>query len=495
MENRLTIVGMGPGDYGHLTVEADKVLQGAGKVYARTLKHPVAEALIEKGRTMHSFDALYEKAEDFEKLYGEIADEIWRASQAGPVVYAVPGNALISERTVELLIERAESEKVAYRIIPGSSCVDAVLNALGKNPLEGYAVVDAASLSGQPGSAHLHVLVLQIDSRLTAAQVKLHLMKAYPDSHPVTVIRGAGIRNVQTLRTLELYQLDHNEGFDHLTTLYVPPLATGELQGSLDELVGIMAQLRSPDGCPWDLKQDHKTLLPYLIEEAYEVLDAVEQEDLGLLEEELGDLLLQIVFHARIAEENGEFEIRDVVRGICEKMIRRHPHVFSDAVAETPEAVLVNWEAIKKEEKEELGQHTAMNRIPRQLPALLRSYKVQQKAAEVGFDWDSVQGALDKVQEEYQELVELLGSEEHLRIEEEMGDLLFAVVNVARFLKVSPELALNRTTEKFMERYKYVEDKSSLNGINMKKCGIDILDGFWNEAKTFEKQQKQQKRT
>lgn len=495
MNNNLTIVGLGPGDYSHLTVEADRALQSAACIYARTLKHPVVEELLKAGRTVHSFDALYETAEDFERLYREIAGEIWNISLAEPVVYAVPGNPLLSERTVELLMERAETEKVQTRVVQGATCVDAVLNALRKNPAEGYAVLDATALEAQPGNAHLHVLVFQIDSRMAAAQVKLHLMKTYPDTHAVTIVKGAGIKGVESLKTLELYELDQEDWFDHMTTLYVPPLAGGELQGNLDELVGIMARLRSPDGCPWDLKQDHKTLLPYLIEEAYEVLDAVEREDLTLLEEELGDLLLQIVFHARIAEESGEFEIRDVIRGICEKMIRRHPHVFSDGVAETPEAVLVNWEAIKKEEKEEMGQHSSMNRIPRQLPALMRSYKVQQKAAEVGFDWDSIQGALDKVQEEYQEMLELLGSDDVLRIEEELGDLLFAVVNVARFLKVSPEQALNRTTEKFMERYKYVEDKSTLNGINMKKCGIDILDGFWNEAKTFEKQQKQQKRT
>lgn len=487
MENRLTIVGMGPGDLRYLTLEADSVLKEAPRIYARTLKHPVIAALTAAGQTVVSFDALYETAEDFDLLYDRITEELWTACQEGPVVYAVPGNPLVAEKTVELLTERLRAAGLPCRIVPGASCIDAVMNALGKDLSEGLTVIDAMTLSAQEGTGRRHLLVFQIDSRLMAAQVKLQLMQGYPDDHPVVVVKHAGNTGAEACIPLELYQLDQEEWFDHMTTLYVPPLPPGALQGNLDELVGIMARLRSPEGCPWDLKQDHKTLLPYLIEEAYEVLDAVETEDIGLLEEELGDLLLQIVFHARIAEEHGEFAVRDVVRGICDKMIRRHPHVFADVVAETPEEVLVNWEAIKKEEKDELSQHASMDRIPRQLPALMRSYKVQQKAAEVGFDWDSIQGALDKVEEEFQELMELLDSEDALRIEEELGDLLFAVVNVARFLKVSPEQALSRTTEKFMKRYKYVEEQSALNGINMKECGIDILDGFWNEAKTLEK--------
>lgn len=487
MANRLTIVGTGPGDYQFLSLEAEKILAGAPVIHTRTLKHPVMAELAEKGHTLVSFDGLYDGAEDFDLLYGQIVEEILRACVESPVVYAVPGNAQVAEKTVELLVERAQAEGIPYRIVHGASCVDAVMNALGKDPLEGLAVLDGLTLQLKSGISNLHLLIFQIDNRLTAAQVKLRLMEAYPDDHPVTLVKGAGVTGLQACTTLALFELDREDWFDHMTTLYVPPLAAGELQGSLDELVDIMARLRSPEGCPWDLKQTHKSLLPYLIEEAYEVLDAVETEDSCLLEEELGDLLLQIVFHARIAEENGEFDIRHVIQGICSKMIRRHPHVFSDAVAETPEAVLVNWEAIKKEEKEELGQHGSMNRIPRQLPALMRSYKVQQKAAEVGFDWDSIQGALEKVEEEYQELTELLGTDDGHRIEEELGDLIFAVVNVARFLKVSPELALSRATDKFMKRYKYVEDKSTINGINMKECGIAVLDGYWNEAKNVEK--------
>lgn len=493
MENRLTVVGLGPGDYRYLTLEADHVLQHSGAIYGRTARHPVMERLREQGKTVVTFDSLYETATDFDRLYDDIVEEIWRESLKAPVVYAVPGNPLASEQTVALLCRRAQAEGAALRIVPGAGCADAVTGLLGIDPAQGLTVADAAALPARPLEHPL--LVYQIDSRLAAAQAKLKLMESYPDDHPVTVVQGAGITGRETCRTLPLYELDREELFDHVTTLCVPPLKAGELAGTLEELVGIMARLRSPEGCPWDLKQTHKSLLPYLVEEAYEVLDAVEAEDYGLMEEELGDLLLQIVFHSRIAEENGDFGIRDVLRGISEKMIRRHPHVFADAVAKTPEAVLVNWEAIKRDEKEESGHHAAMARIPRQLPALMRSWKIQKKAAEAGFDWDNVAGALEKVEEEFGELTELLDSGDRDRLEDEMGDLLFAVVNVARFLKVEPEQALNRTSDKFMKRYQYVEEQAANNGLIMQECGLEVLDRFWNEAKSLEKQQKVQKRT
>lgn len=492
MEKGLTIVGLGPGDYRYLTLEADHVLQAAARIYGRTARHPVMDRLAALGKELVTYDGHYEAAADFEELYESIADTVWRESLETPVLYAVPGNPLAAERTVELLMARAKREGAALRIVPGSGCAEAVAGLLGIDPAAGLTLVEGASLTGRPLDHPM--LVYQIDSRLAAAQVKLRLMEGYPDDHPVTLVHGAGITGMEQLRTLPLYELDREEQFDHVTTLCVPPLQKGQLAGTLEELADIMVRLRSPEGCPWDLKQTHKSLLPYLIEEAYEVFDAVETEDFSLMEEELGDLLLQIVFHSRIAEENGDFTLRDVLRGISGKMIRRHPHVFADAVADTPEAVLVNWEAIKREEKEELGHHAAMDRIPRQLPALMRSYKVQKKAAEAGFDWDAIAGALEKVDEEMGELKELLGTDDHDRMEDEMGDLLFAVVNVARFLKIEPEQALNRTTEKFMRRYKYVEEQSEINGYDMRECGLEVLDRFWNEAKSLEKQQKVQKR-
>jgi tetrapyrrole methylase family protein/MazG family protein len=255
----------------------------------------------------------------------------------------------------------------------------------------------------------------------------------------------------------------------------------------MDNLVNIMQKLRSKEGCPWDKKQTHQSLKPYLIEECYEVLEAIEEEDVDLLEEELGDLLLQIVFHCEIARESGYFDIKDVITGICQKLIRRHPHVFGDISVDTTDKVLENWEEIKRQEKDEKSYTESLMRIPKHLPALMKSYKVQAKAAKVGFDWDSIDGAMEKVKEEFQELINVFKTEKQDEIKEEIGDLLFAIVNVARFLKVRPELALNETIEKFIRRFEYIERAANRNGQNLEDMNLQEMDILWNEAKKMDR--------
>lgn len=254
-----------------------------------------------------------------------------------------------------------------------------------------------------------------------------------------------------------------------------------------EKLVEIMAKLRGEGGCPWDKAQTHESLKPFLIEEAYEVIDAIDLKNPEVLKEELGDLLLQIVFHSRIAEEEGSFNIYDVIESICEKMIRRHPHIFGGEKAETPEEVLKNWEDIKKEEKDFSSYAESMSELPEQLPALMKAYKVQEKAARVGFDWENVYGAFSKVQEELQEIQEVYKSEKSEKIKEEIGDLLFAVVNVARFLKVDPELALRDATKKFIRRFKYIEDEAKKQSKDLRKMSLEEMDILWEEGKNKEK--------
>ncbi|KYO67369.1 nucleoside triphosphate pyrophosphohydrolase [Thermovenabulum gondwanense] len=254
-----------------------------------------------------------------------------------------------------------------------------------------------------------------------------------------------------------------------------------------EKLVDIMAKLRGEGGCPWDKAQTHESLKPFLIEEAYEVIDAIDAENPEILKEELGDLLLQIVFHSRIAEEEGRFSINDVIEKVCDKMIRRHPHIFGEVKADTAEEVLKNWEDIKKEEKDFSSYAESMDRLPEQLPALMKAFKVQEKAARVGFDWDSVDGALNKVYEELQEIQEVYKSEKREKIKEEIGDLLFAVVNVARFLRVDPELALRDATKKFVKRFKYVEEEAKRQNKDLSKMTLEEMDILWEQGKNKEK--------
>lgn len=249
------------------------------------------------------------------------------------------------------------------------------------------------------------------------------------------------------------------------------------------DLLKIMEVLRAPGGCPWDREQDHESLKKYLIEETYEVLEAIDLKDEKKFIEELGDLLLQIVFHAQVAAETGSFNIDDITTGICRKLISRHPHVFGEVKADTSDEVLVNWEAIKKEEKGLKTQTEVLKDIPSNLPALMRSYKVQQKAAQVGFDWDNIDDVFSKVFEEIQELRDVYKSKNVERISDELGDVFFSLVNLSRFLKVQPEIALAGTITKFIKRFEYVEQESIKAGKKLEDMSLREMDKLWDEAK------------
>jgi len=254
------------------------------------------------------------------------------------------------------------------------------------------------------------------------------------------------------------------------------------------ELLNIMSRLRQPDdGCPWDVKQDFSTLIPYVIEEAYEVVDAIERNDLDDLRSELGDLLLQVVFHSQIAEERGLFNFEQVAAGICEKLIRRHPHVFSDTVFTSDEERHEAWEKAKADERLEKNktpeQASVLSGVAASLPALIECEKIQDRAARHGFDWQHVEPVFDKVQEELDEVKEAWESGDQAHIREEVGDLLLVVVNLARHLNVNPEMALKDSTRKFSKRFNYIEQQVEASGRNLLDCELDELDAFWNEAK------------
>ena len=251
----------------------------------------------------------------------------------------------------------------------------------------------------------------------------------------------------------------------------------------LKDLLDIMTLLRSADGCPWDREQTHDSLKRYMIEETYEVLEQIDKKDGEKLCDELGDLLLQVVFHAQISKENGEFDMNDVITGICRKLISRHTHVFGEVKADTSEKVLENWEEIKKKEKGIESHTDILKDVPSNLPALMRSFKVQQKAARIGFDWDKIDDVIAKVDEEIQELKDVYKSNNMERITDEMGDAFFALVNLSRFLKVQPELALTGTTNKFIKRFEYIEGESLRNGRKLEDMNLAEMDELWNEAK------------
>ena len=250
------------------------------------------------------------------------------------------------------------------------------------------------------------------------------------------------------------------------------------------ELVQIMARLRGENGCPWDREQTHASIKPYLLEETYEVLESIDENDPAKLEEELGDLALQVVFHAQMADEAGLFTIADVLRGINEKLRRRHPHIFGDVKADTAQEVLFNWEQIKKLEREKAqGRASLLDGVPRELPALLRAHRLQEKASRVGFDWNEARQVFQKVEEELAELQAAIESEQPDRMEAELGDLLFSLVNLGRFIAVNPEDALRKTIARFIARFQYIEEELARRGKAPGQVTLEEMDALWAEAK------------
>ena len=257
---------------------------------------------------------------------------------------------------------------------------------------------------------------------------------------------------------------------------------------NIDDLLEIMKILRSPEGCPWDREQTHESIRQNFIEETYEAIEAIDTKDTELLKEELGDVLMQVVFHALMEEEAGKFDFSDVADGVCHKLIIRPPHVFGNVVAADSDQVLKNWDAIKMETKAQKTQSEVMDSVSKALPALMRSQKVQKKAAKAGFDWEDISGALDKVSEETEELKQAIDNSSQEHCLEELGDLLFSVVNVSRFLDLDSEYALTVACDKFIDRFKSVEFLASQRGINMKEASLRQLDALWEEVKASRSQ-------
>ena len=249
----------------------------------------------------------------------------------------------------------------------------------------------------------------------------------------------------------------------------------------VQEIVDIMARLRAPDGCPWDQKQTHKSLKPYLIEESCEVLDAIDDEDMNLLEEELGDVLMNLVFHAQLATEKQHFTFQDVAKNISEKMIRRHPHVFDESCKLTADEVETQWDEIKKKEKAE--RESILEGIPRSLPALFRAQKLQKRAAKVGFDWPDTEGPLDKISEETEELKEAIANNSKAEIEAEFGDLLFSMVNLARHLDIDADQALHVSNQKFIDRFQKLEKVCKTENKQLPNMTLEEMDEIWDQVK------------
>lgn len=476
---KIYLVGLGPGGREGLTLGALDILTTITPLFLRTREHPAVSHLKREGISYRSFDSLYRREASYDEIYAQMAGEVLEAARReGQAAYAVPGHPLAAERSVQLLLKEAREEGLEWEVRGGGSFMEAVLTALSLDPARGVIFLDALEVETLRSLPPHDLILFQVFNQRAASRVKLKLMEFFPDEHPVTLVSRAGIPGKEAVQTFPLFELDRHE-MSPLTSLYVP-----RLLGGLDRLLAVMETLRGEKGCPWDREQDFRSLRPYVIEEAYEVVEAVNAGDEEALVEELGDLLLQVVFYAQMGREAGKFDFLDVTRAITEKIIRRHPHVFGPLRLETPAEVLRTWEEIKEGESEGASR---LRDVGRGMPALKKAFKLQKKAAEVGFDWPRVDGAMEKVYEELSELKRVYKMGVLEKIEDEMGDIFFALVNVARFLGVDPEVALSRTNDKFSQRFAYIEERVKEGGGDFTRYTLEELDTWWEKAKKINK--------
>lgn len=482
--NTIFILGLGAGDINQLPLGVYRRLKTASPLFLRTKEHPVVNALTEEGVSFTSFDDLYEKHETFEEVYEAIVRVLLEYVQTGNVFYAVPGHPLVAEKTVQLLLEAEQKKQCRVVIEGGQSFLDALFTALRIDPIEGFQLIDATSFREDEWQLTHHVVFCQVYDSFIASEVKLALMEQLPDDYPVYVVTAAGSAEEKVVE-IPLYELDRVTTLNNLTSVYVPPVKDEVmLYHRFETLRRVIATLRGPNGCPWDRKQTHESLKKYLLEETYELFDAIdEQNDDGMIEE-LGDVLLQVMLHAQIGEDEGMFSIHDVIKGITEKMIRRHPHVFGDVTVQNADEVVQNWQRIKEKEKQDRAS-SLLDEVTKSLPNLLKAYEFQEKAAKVGFDWDEVKQMWDKVEEEIKEFKREVSKNDHEfeKRMEEFGDVLFALVNIARYYKINPEEALHATNMKFYRRFSYIEEQVKKNGLRMESLSLKQLDQWWEEAK------------
>lgn len=483
---KINILGLGPGDVESLTLGVVNKINSGIKNFLRTEKHPTIKYFKDNNIPYESFDYVYEKENEFDDVYKYIVDElVIKSNEYEEINYFVPGNPMVAERTVELLLER-RSETLQIELFTGMSFIDPVIQLVGRDPINGLKIVDGTTFNMKDININIDYIIVQVYNNRVASNVKLLLSDIYGDEYEIYLVNSAGIKGKENLMKIPIYELDRIKSIDALTSIYVPKMdKIIKNIYDFDDIINTMEILRSDKGCPWDREQTHESIRESVIEEAYEVVDAIDKGDIDSLVEELGDLLFQVIFHCQIGREQGEFNLYDVTTALNKKLIYRHPHVFNEKKVEKSDEVVYNWNKLKFKQRN-IETYTGILKDVPKLPSLMRSYKVQERAGQIGFDWDSVDGALEKVKEEYYEVIESINNIEGgdtRKVEEEIGDLLFAVVNVCRFLNVNPEIALNRTVNKFIDRFEFMEKKSKKIGKKLEEMTLEELDDLWEEAK------------
>ena len=481
----ITLLGLGPGGVEYLTGEAKEWLSGCSEIYARTASHPALQDHFEK-LTVHGFDDLYEYGASLQEIHEQIVSVILElGKKPGGVTYAVPGHPLFGDVTCKAIIQSCRESGTPVRVIQGISYLGLICSGLELDICQNLTILDSLVLKDfrfPPFSPALPVLIAQLGNRESVQKIQKILLAVYPEDHPVTLVHIAE-NNSPDIEKLSLAEAGRSERIGMLSGLYLPAISP---DASFESLQDVIAHLRAPDGCPWDREQTHQSLRSSLLEETYEALTALDAADPEAMQEEFGDLVMQVVMHAQIASELGEFSMVDIVQGINRKLVRRHPHVFGDVDVEDTENVLKNWEKLKEKERGDNGKKLRkgmLDGVPKDYPALAQAQEYQKRARRVGFDWSDIQGVLDKVREELVEFQEAAAGQEKAG---ELGDLLFSLVNLARWCDVDAESVLRETNQKFKRRFRHVEERAKETGQNLSEMTLKEMDAFWDEAKGLE---------
>jgi tetrapyrrole methylase family protein/MazG family protein len=469
----IIIVGLGPGDPGMLTVHARQVLEACSDVYVRTRLHP-AMAAIPPHVLVHSIDAPAEAAANLDVFASQVAEKvILLGERPGGVIYAVPGNPMVGEMVSPEILRRSRASGIPVQVVPGLSIFETAWGALGNSSSPNTALVDAldlAVLHVPPFSPGAPAVIAPLHTPQLAQQVKQNLLSLFPPDHQVTLLHAAGCPG-ELVENMALDEIDLSRNLGFSTVLYLPAL---HRSGSMEAFQEVIAHLRAPDGCPWDREQTHQSLRPYLLEETYEALDALDEEDVGALREELGDVLLQVVLHAQIAAEIGEFTLADVLRGVNTKIVNRHPHVFGDIKVDDSTAVVRNWERLKALERADNGKahKGALDGVALALPALIQAGEYQKRSARFGVempDWNAIISRMCQSAD-----VRTLSSSE-------IGEVLFAVVCLAVQAKVDAEGALRETNRRFRQHFGLVEKAAHQKGVSLSELTPEQVRDLWKQ--------------
>lgn len=476
----ITLLGVGPGAEDLLTREAWTLIKNSREIVLRTSRLPLVKSLPDH-LAISSFDALFGSGA-YETVYDLIADRVLELSKRPQgVVYAIPGHPLDPEADTRRIMQRAQTAGVPVRVVGGLSIAGFIVNALDKQPLRQVVVIDSAGFVGAHAPAFppsLPAIITSIFSPALALAVKNALLTNYAPDHLAHLVVAPGLPEGE-VKAIPVGEIGADHATGPLVSLFVPALSE---RSSFEAFQEIIAHLRAPNGCPWDREQTHESLKPYLLEETYEVLEALDRADIQELKEELGDLLLQIVLHAQIAVETGEFRMSDVLEYVHSKIVFRHPHVFGSTAVDGTAEVLRNWERLKEAERAAKGSVSTgiLDGVAAALPALVQAEQYQKRAARVGFDWPDVEGVLDKIEEEIGEF-RRAGSDKARA--SELGDLLFALVNLARWRGVDAESALRLANARFSKRFQYIEQQTRLENRALQDLSIEEMEDLWQQAK------------